>query len=146
MPNTTLPRGIRNNNAGNIDYNPKTQWQGLDPAEPSDGRFCRFTKPEYGIRAIARVLQNYTKRDGTAGVGLKGIDTVYEIINRWAPPVENDTAAYIKSVADKIGKDAKEHIELTDANLCILVKAIVKHENGIQPYSDETVLAGVQLA
>jgi len=143
---TTLPRGIRNNNAGNIDYHASVQWQGLDPAKPSDGRFCRFIKPEYGIRAITRILRNYTKRDGTAGVGLKGIDTVYEIINRWAPPTENDTGAYIAAVAKNAGVDPKEHIELTEEKLLVLVKAIVKHENGIQPYSDSTILAGIKLA
>jgi hypothetical protein len=24
-----IPRGIRNNNPGNIEYNPNTKWQGL---------------------------------------------------------------------------------------------------------------------
>ena len=92
-------RGIRNHNPGNIDFSPENSWLGLDTDKPSDGRFCRFKSPEWGIRAMARILRNYQKRDGQAGVGGPGIDTVQEIIHRWAPPVENQTDAYVRKVA-----------------------------------------------
>ena len=141
-----MARGIRNNNPGNIEYSPNTNWLGLDSKNPSDGRFCRFKSPEYGIRALTRILKNYTKRDGTAGIGLTGIDTVYEIIHRWAPPSENNTDAYVKSVASALGVDAKQHIELTEDVLLRLVKAIILHENGTQPYDDAVILTGVKMA
>jgi len=140
-------RGIRNHNPGNIDFNPRNPWQGLDSVQPHDGRFCRFTSPEWGIRAMARVLRNYSKRDGTPGVGGPGIDTVQEVIHRWAPPIENDTGAYVKRVAAALGKAPDETIYLGDPQvLAVLVAAIIRHENGIQPYSDELIRAGVGMA
>ena len=141
------PRGIRNNNPGNIDYNERNPWQGLDKKKPSDGRFCRFVGPEWGIRAIAKVIRNYAKRDGTQGVGGKGIDTVQEIINRWAPPVENDTGAYVSQVAKVVGVSPTEPLNLEDDNtMAKLVTAIIRHENGVQPYPADLILAGVKLA
>ena len=56
------PRGIRNNNPGNIEHN-GTNWQGMDNP-PHDGRFIRFVTPQYGIRAMARVL---TTTSGSMG-------------------------------------------------------------------------------
>ncbi len=141
------PRGIRNNNPGNIDYNERNPWQGLDKQKPSDGRFCRFMGPEWGIRAITRVIRNYAKRDGTPGVGGKGIDTVQEIINRWAPPVENDTGAYVSQVAKVVGVSPTEPLNLDDDLIMAkLVTAIIWHENGVQPYPAALILAGVKLA
>ena len=141
------PRGIRNNNPGNIDYSERNPWQGLDKLKPSDGRFCRFVGPEWGIRAIAKVIRNYVKRDGTPGVGGKGIDTVQEIINRWAPPVENDTGAYVSQVAKAVGVSPTEPLNLgDDLIMAKLVTAIIRHENGVQPYPADLILAGVKLA
>lgn len=141
------PRGIRNNNPGNIDYNERNPWQGLDKQKPSDGRFCRFMGPEWGIRAIAKVIRNYAKRDGTPGVGGKGIDTVQEIINRWAPPVENNTGAYVSQVAKVVGVSPTEPLNLgDDLIMAKLVTAIIWHENGVQPYPAALILAGMKLA
>lgn len=143
----TTPRGIRNNNPGNIDYNERNPWQGLDKQKPSDGRFCRFMGPEWGIRAIARVIRNYAKRDGAPGVGGNGIDTVQEIIHRWAPPVENNTGAYVSQVAKVVGVSPTEPLNLDDDLIMAkLVTAIIWHENGVQPYSAALILAGVKLA
>lgn len=140
-------RGLRNNNPGNIDYHPSNQWQGLDKDKSSDGRFCRFVSPEYGIRAMARVLKNYTKRDGLPGVGAPGIDTVQEIINRWAPPSENVTSAYVEQVAKALGVKPDDTINLANRTVMrLLVEAIIRHENGIQPYSAELILCGIDMA
>lgn len=140
-------RGLRNNNPGNIDYHASNPWLGLDKDKPSDGRFCRFISPEYGIRAMARVLKNYTKRDGLHGVGGPGIDTVREVINRWAPPSENVTSAYVEQVAKALGVKPDTPINIADrAVMLLLVESIIKHENGIQPYSDELLLTGIDMA
>ncbi len=53
-----LPRGIRNNNAGNVEYSPANKWLGLAD-NPSDGRYCRFNHPRYGIRAFVLLLLKY---------------------------------------------------------------------------------------
>lgn len=118
------PRGIRNNNAGNLEYTGEP-WKGLDNP-PSDGRFMRFTTPIYGLRALARLLMNYQIR--------YGLNTVSKIIDRWAPPHENNTTAYKNAVAGAVGVGVNQEINVR-TKLPQLVAAIVKHENGIQPYS-----------
>ncbi|WP_409260545.1 hypothetical protein [Pseudomonas putida] len=62
------PRDVRNNNPGNIDFNPRNDWQGQIGKEP-DGRFAIFDTPESGIRALGKLLINYRGKDGMyAGV------------------------------------------------------------------------------
>lgn len=141
------PRGIRNNNPGNIDYNPKVKWQNLDEP-PTDGRFCRFKTPPDGIRALCRVLITYQdKRQATDG---SKIDTAREIVERWAPPSENNTDAYVKAVRAALGLDGEEidgEVDVHDyACMKPLVKAIIKHENGKQPYTDAQIDKGLLMA
>ncbi|HCQ3021998.1 TPA: hypothetical protein OHP99_004980, partial [Escherichia coli] len=50
------PRGIRNNNPGNLDKG--SPWQGL-AANPDEPRFCTFKDPVWGIRALAVTLITY---------------------------------------------------------------------------------------
>jgi hypothetical protein len=132
----TKPRGIRNNNPGNIEKG--DPWQGLaNPAD--DGRFCIFIEPTFGIRAIARILVSYQDRHG--------INTIRAAINRWAPPVENDTEAYVQHVAKKCGVGADEFVSFHDFNIVRpLVEAIILHENGQQPYTDAQITKGLVLA
>ena len=89
----STPRGIRNNNALNIDYHAGTPWKGLD-SPPSDGRFARFTEPQWGIRAAVKILEAYQRR---------GIKTVRQTIFTWAPPVENNSESYLGFVCRKTG-------------------------------------------
>ncbi|WP_104565832.1 structural protein P5 [Ralstonia mannitolilytica] len=140
------PRGIRNNNPGNIRW--KDNWQGLIPNhQRTDPDFCQFSEPRYGIRAIACVLLNYRSKTGMPGVGGPGIDTVREVIARWAPPSENDTESYIASVAKSLAVHPNAHIDLTDpAVMRGMVSAIIRHENGSQPYSAGLIDEGVRLA
>lgn len=134
-------RGIRNNNPGNIDYNKNNQWRGQIGIE--DGvakpRFAKFDTPENGIRALAKLLLNYQR--------LHKLNTVREIINRWAPPVENVTSAYVAACARALGVAADEFINLSDRRLLkLLTVAIIRHENGSQPYSDFVIDTGVNEA
>ncbi len=142
----STPRGIRNNNPGNIRWG--DDWKGLvPPAQRTDKDFCQFFDSKWGIRALVKVLLNYSKRPGVPGVGNSGIDTVREIISRWAPPNENNTEAYIQSVAKACGVKPNDNLDLTDKKLMLaMVKAIIQHENGVQPYSDDVLLAGIELA
>lgn len=58
--NQIQPRGIRNNNPGNIRWG--ENWQGLKKdGKERDSSFCVFESPEYGIRALAKILINYKK-------------------------------------------------------------------------------------
>lgn len=126
------PRGIRNNNPGNIVRSGAT-WVGMASEQP-DSHFVTFDAPEYGIRAMARVLKNYM---------LGGYNTVASIINRWAPPVENDTGAYVRSVASSMGVDPNMTIDAS--YLEPLIAAIIQHENGQQPYDQSVIALGIQL-
>lgn len=138
MPTSSpLPRGIRNHNPGNIDRN-ATQWDGM-AADQSDSRFVVFAAPEYGIRALAKVLLTYQRKHG--------LNTVADIVGRWAPPVENDTGAYVTHVAAKIGTGAHDSVNLSDpAVLTQLVVSIIAHENANYAYPDDVVRAGIDLA
>lgn len=128
-------RGIRNNNPGNIRHS-KDKWQGMAEAQ-TDAEFVVFKSPEYGIRAVCRVLLQYQKR---------GLDTVGEIIRTYAPPVENNTDAYIRSVCKSGGFLPDEKLDLDDAAVMLpLVKAIVKHETGAT-YPEHVFESGLRLA
>ncbi|MFO5854168.1 hypothetical protein ACLBSO_29315, partial [Klebsiella pneumoniae] len=78
----------------------------------------------------------------------QGIDTVGEIINRWAPPSDNnDTAAYIKAVCAQLGVTANQPLDASNPDtLQALCAAIIKHENGSQPYSQDQLSTGVSAA
>ncbi|HEM7501282.1 hypothetical protein [Klebsiella aerogenes] len=130
------PRGVRNNNPGNLEASSSNPWLGQSG---SDGRFAKFETPEHGIRALGRNLISYQRQ---------GIDTVGEIINRWAPPSDNnDTAAYIKSVCAQLGVKADQPLDASNPDtLQALCAAIIKHENGSQPYSNEQLSTGVSAA
>lgn len=145
----TAPRGIRNNNPGNIRWG--SPWQGLVP-EPqrTDTAFCQFVAAAWGVRAIAIILITYQDKrrapDGSA------IDTVQEFISRWAPAVENNTAAYVQAVASALGVGADDptvDVHQYDT-LLTLVRAIVTHENGQAPkgdwYSQAVYDEGLRLA
>ena len=162
MVNKSMPRGIRNGNPGNIRWTARTAkdpWIGLDtPAYDTDpikdamgnvvGRkpaFCRFKAPVYGIRALARTLITYQERrlaeDGSA------IDTVQEIITRWAPAGDNnDPVGYAEAVRRQCKIDKGAHVDLQDFDtLKGIVKAIIQHENGQQPYNDAQITKGLVL-
>ncbi len=130
-------RGIRNNNPGNIDRT-DIQWQGMAPDQSSDPRFIVFIAPIWGLRAIARTLLTY-HRDN--------LDTVRGIINRWAPPSENNTLAYVNAVSRAAGVGPDDKVDPTSpGTLMLLVKAIVAQENGQQPYPLSLIAQAVTMA
>lgn len=130
-------RGIRNNNPGNIRRS-NDAWQGLAPVQ-TDPEFFVFDSPEMGLRALTRVLKNYQARHG--------LNTIRQIINRWAPPTENDTGAYVRNMEQWTGFDADQPLDLNQAYvLGALVPAIIRMENGIQPYPDALIAKGISLA
>lgn len=121
----SLPRGIRNNNPGNIVAN-EIKWRG-QRSRCSDPRFVCFTSPRYGIRAMALILYSYHHSHS--------IDSIEGVIERWAPPEENPTEALTAFVraslegASRVGPD----------NLYLLLEALIEAENGIQPYNRQLI-------
>ncbi|ELE9701325.1 hypothetical protein [Enterobacter kobei] len=129
-------RGIRNNNPGNLEFSKTNPWVGQTG---DDGRFAKFETPEHGIRALGRNLLSYQRQ---------GIDTVSDIINRWAPPSDNNnTDAYIQAVCAQLGVTADQQLDASNPDtLKALCAAIIQHENGSQPYSDQQLATGVSAA
>lgn len=133
-------RGIRNNNPGNLRHS-RNQWQGLATRQ-DDSDFCTFTSLSWGIRALIVTLKTYHNK--------YGLSTVREIISRWAPTNENNTDAYVRSVATALGRDADEPLDLNgNPQLYLaLAKAIARHENGTDAKSipEESWDSGARLA
>lgn len=129
-------RGIRNNNPGNLEYSKTNPWVGQTG---DDGRFAKFETPEHGIRALGRNLLSYQRQ---------GIDTVNDIINRWAPPSDNNnTDAYIQAVCAQLGVTPDQPLDASNPDtLKALCASIIQHENGSQPYSDQQLATGVSAA
>ena len=126
-------RGIRNNNPGNIRVS-KDKWEGMTG---DDGAFVTFDSPESGVRALGKNLLSY---------GRQGYDSIEKIINRWAPPNENDTQAYIDSVVAATGIPATQSLDLSNPDtLSALAQAISFHETGSR-YNPEVYQQGVARA
>lgn len=126
-------RGIRNNNPGNIRVS-KDKWEGMTG---DDGAFVIFDSPESGVRALGKNLLSY---------GRQGYDSIEKIINRWAPPNENDTQAYINSVVAATGIPATQSLDLSNPDtLSSLAQAISFHETGSR-YDPEVYQQGVERA
>jgi hypothetical protein len=133
-----IPRGLRNRNPGNIRRS-GIDWRGLSPEQP-DPEFCTFESDVFGLRAMARILLNYQRRHR--------LMTLRSILQRWAPPAENDTNAYVDHVASQIGVAADAWLDLEDvAMLTKLITAMVRHENnGQQPYTIPLIRDAVAMA
>lgn len=126
-----LPRGIRNNNPGNIRWG--SNWQGLvEQTKRTDPDFCQFKEPLYGLRAMVKVILTYQTK--------YGLNTVESIIHRYAPPNENNTQQYINRVCDALGVLPKQKLELTTNVLEELLKAIIAVENGYSYYNYYSIL------
>ena len=146
-----IPRGLRNCNPLNIRRS-KDQWKGLVEREQSqtclnsaereglgpkvngllpeqnDKSFFQFKAMEWGYRAAFRLLRTYRVKYQRY--------SVRTIIERWAPPNENATQAYIDRVCKEMG--VPPHFILTIGSLeeddtywaCEFVRAMALVENG----------------
>lgn len=120
MRNSSLPRGLRNNNPGNIRKNSDV-FQGEKTS--SDKEFKQFKSMAYGYRAIFKILSNYGRN--------YHLKTIRQMISRWAPENENNTDAYIKAVSDYAGIPADDPINVNDREQMIrIVAGMSKVENG----------------
>jgi hypothetical protein len=124
----SIPRGIRNNNPGNIEKNPANAWEGRVPLDKNtDERFEQFTSYAYGIRALIMLLRTYLN---------SGKKTIAAIFSQYAPPEENNTQQYINFVANRLGIDANAELKLSKNVLRELAQSIAKMENGKECISD----------
>lgn len=127
QPGSGNARGIRNNNPGNLRAAPN--------AVGSDGSFPIFSSANDGLAAMSRQLQLY---------GGRGNNTPYGIIHTYAPSSENNTQAYINAVTKDTGFGTHDKLNLSDpAVLKRLMAAMIRHENGSQPYSEADIDSGI---
>ncbi|AQM20513.1 structural protein [Vibrio anguillarum] len=135
---TTEPRGVLANNPLNIESNVNNNWIGK--VTPSvDKRFETFRAPEYGFRAGAILLRDtYQKR--------YGLETISELIHKFAPSHENESDHYAQFVASQLGVSPHEPINLqSDATLAKMMHAMSVMEVG-RFYSLEQAQEGVRMA
>ena len=135
MNNQKLPRGLRNNNPGNIRLG-GNRWIGeVRPSQ--DTEFCQFRSMKHGYRALIRLLQNYRRKHGC--------QTIADMIHRWAPASENNTGAYIVDVCKQMQMPSSYVIDINDRDsMCALAAAISRHENGVDAVMED-VYAGWNL-
>ena len=117
-----LPRGLRNNNPGNLRIS-NIKWLGKIPNnQNTDKSFEQFTTMHYGLRAMATDIIN--------DVSKKNLNTLASLINAYAPPTENDTTNYINVVSKSTGIAPNQQIKLTNDLLAELMLAKIFVENG----------------
>jgi len=113
-------RAWRNNNPGNIRGGDFARGRG---AIGNAGGFAVFADYETGFAALLALLRAPSYRQLT----------IEQTITRYAPPVENNTDAYIASVEKITGVPrAAPLMMLSDAALHAFAKAIERHE-GYKP-------------
>lgn len=128
-----LPRGLRNNNPGNLVYT-ENAWKGKIPfAQNSDGHFEQFESIEWGIRAMMIDI---------IGDINEGTDTLRQLISEYAPAHENNTDAYIASVSNAVGILPDVKLQLSQGLLFALIRAKITMEVGVAytgMVSDESI-------
>ncbi|MBW7844869.1 MAG: hypothetical protein H3C45_04360 [Bacteroidia bacterium] len=122
LNNPNVPRGIRNNNPGNLRRT-GIDWQGKIPlVQSTDNAFEQFQNIHYGLRAMATDITN--------DIVLKKLNTIEKLVTQYAPPNENDTTAYIKYVSKNVGIKPNTIISLSQEVLKKIMLAKIKLENG----------------
>jgi GH24 family phage-related lysozyme (muramidase) len=134
-----VPRGIRNNNPGNLRISDQA-WEGKVPRDQNtDGAFEQFTSFEYGARALVLLLHNYIRR---------GLNSVRKIVNAYAPSSDgNHTENYARFLVDRLragGVEVTADTTLTAdrRTLRSLARGVARMENGQECLSDEQFDAG----
>ena len=117
-----MSRGRKNNNPGNIRCSVTTYQGEIRPS--TDSAFKQFQSMAYGYRAMFMVLYTYQKRHN--------LNTIRQMISRYAPPVENHTDKYIEAVSAWSGVGADSNISTTCRDSMVpIVAAMSRMENGV---------------
>lgn len=122
-------RGLRNNNPGNIRLS-NTRY--LGEVDSTDSAFKQFKSMAYGYRAMFVLLHTYQRKHH--------LNTIAEMISRYAPAVENHTEKYIKAVSDWSGVPATSRITATNGDIMVpIVAAMSRVENGVFAHMPDVV-------
>lgn len=131
-----IPRGLRNNNPGNIRYSSANDWRGKVPYDRNTDYSCetgevvkafeQFVEFKYGIRAMIVLLKNYISG---------GHNTIRKLVSKYAPSSENQTAKYVDFVATNTSIDPDQILTGGFGELRKIVQAMAYKENGIDSIS-----------
>jgi hypothetical protein len=114
---SNAPRGIRNNNPGNLVLTNEA-WNGKIPnAQNTDQRFEQFYKLPYGYRAMIKLLINYIDRFGR--------NTITKIIQEW----DLGNPSYISFLVQETGFSDNQVLQTDKATIKALAQAIDRMEN-----------------
>lgn len=92
----------------------------------NSSEFQRFDSAAQGFSKGAWQLQRY----GNGKTFGRPVNTIQDIISKWAPSNENDTQAYINNVVKRTGYRADQKLDLNDTGvLAQLLAAMSKQEN-----------------
>ena len=130
----TMTRSERNNNPGNIRLT-GDRWRG-QVLPPPDRGFVTFKSPEWGYRALVVILEGYMIRHG--------LRTIRGIIGRYAPPTENSTRSYIRSVCRATGWGPDDPLDPCGRVMQDLARAITLQESG-KPADEKALREGYAL-
>ena len=100
-----------NNNPGNLRF------VGQPGAVNGEKGFAKFQTPEAGLAAMKTLLTKYSSSG----------HTLASMINKYAPPSENDTNTYVSQMAKALGVDP--NTPLSKINLDKLVQAMAQKES-----------------
>ena len=122
---SSFPRGIRNNNPGNL-VKTSIGWQGKKSPN-TDGRFEQFTAFVWGVRAQIKDVRGDIVNDGK--------NTIRKLITEYAPAFENNTSGYINQVTNGMNMNADTPLTGSKEEMRKLLKIINRVECGNpQPY------------
>jgi hypothetical protein len=127
-PAANAPRGIRNNNPGNIIASPFATRMGATGVD--DKGFAIFPDASAGERAAVSLLGVY---------GQQGRNTIEQIVNKWSPPnapgnTPQATQAYVNFVSQQLGVAPNAPLNMQDPQVLQRIAAAqFKFENGIGP-------------
>lgn len=125
-------RGFRNNNPGNLIAAPNA----IGRDYGNNHHYAQFANSRDGIAAMSRQLMLDAER---------GLNTISGYLQKYAPSkAGNNTNNYINRVSQQTGFGANEPLNMHDPSvLAKLLPAMIKVENGEQPFSYEQIMEGI---
>ena len=123
-----MSRGLDNCNPGNIRRS-RVNYRG-ERHPSTDAAFKQFESMEWGYRAMFVLLDTYRLKHG--------LNTLQSMLNRYAPPSENNTTEYINFVSSRTKiADISQVDTRNEKQMIPIVAAMSKIENGISPTLSE---------
>lgn len=145
--NTSLARGVRDNNPMSVNVSQWTKKQpgyfdgdrmpGVNgPATPGRGTtgMARFKAPEYGIAAAVKLIKDV--------YGSQGVNTIKKITYKYSPPSENNTNELIAAYSKASGFNPDEPVNFNNQEAVYrFMKEMIRRECGYN-YPEEVLRRG----